>query len=131
MKRILTISALLLLSLQGCGSERAGQAPAGEQGEALDDLSESPVLTATEYTTSLQFLPFEPTRTRALVMQFSNMATASALERRYQAWQLGRSAWRRILDVDAQEQPIRAPWRLFPTDSMAVTVNADPHRILD
>lgn len=125
MKRTLTVGVIGLLSLQACGSERAGQTPASEQENVLDDPSTSPAVTATEYMTSLQFLPFEPTRTRALVMQFANTATAGNLGRRYQAWQLDRSSWRRILDVDDQEEPIREPWRLFPTDSMGVTVTAD------
>ncbi|HSG82313.1 MAG TPA: hypothetical protein VLC48_08690 [Gemmatimonadota bacterium] len=113
------------LALAACQPESSGDAVSGGAESTLSDPSAAAPVTATEYTTSLQFLPLEPARTQALILQLANTATTSQLARRYQAWQLDRSTWRRILDVDSRELPVRAPWRVFPTDSMSITVNAD------
>lgn len=120
---MLTVAGLLALG--ACGSERSAEAPPERQENVLDELSVTPPVTVTEYTTSLQFLPFEPVRTRAVVLQFANLATAEALAHRYLGWRLERAGWRNILDVDTQERPTRAAWRLFPADMMRITVTAD------
>ncbi len=125
MKRTTLLLTAVVLASYACGSDRGGQTSAGARDNVLDDLSVSPNVSATEYTTSLHFLVFEPTRTRSLIMQFANRATANSLDLRYQAWRLDGSTWRRILDVETEDGPIRAPWRLIPTDSMRFTVNAD------
>ncbi len=115
----------VLLAIQSCGPDRtddsASTQPAAESPRPDSTLA----VTATEYSTTLLFLPLEAGQTRAVVLEFANLATSDALEQRYQAWELTASGWRAILDLQSSEAPLREPWRLFPSDSLRVTVTAD------
>ncbi len=82
-------------------------------------------VTATEYSTSFLFLALESGQTRAIVLELANLATSEALEQSYLGWQLTGSGWRPILNLEAREDPLREPWRLFPSDSLRLTVTAD------
>lgn len=120
------VPAIACLLLAGaCSSETASDRPTGGRAEPLGDDAATPIVTATEYTTSIQFLPLEGTATRGITLEFANMATSSGLSHSYLGWELSRSGWRSILEVDYQDSPTQAPWRLFPAEGVRLTVNAD------
>jgi hypothetical protein len=114
-----------VLCAAACSTESGEEGPGGAPGNVLDDLSVPPTITAIEYATSLQFLPLGTDATRAIVLQFANTATSSGLSHRYQGWLLNRSNWRAVLDAEFTSPPVRAPWRLFPADSLRLTVTDD------
>jgi hypothetical protein len=111
--------------LVACGPETSDDSPADERANALADVTGTSPITATEYVTDIQFLPFEAATTRGLILQFANVARSGGLHLRYTGWQLIRSGWRNLLDSDFDESATRAPWRLFPNDSLRVTVTDD------
>jgi hypothetical protein len=123
--RVRAFIAIATLLCAGCRPETASDAPGGESEDPGGGLSDAPSVTVTEYGTSLQFLPLEGTATRAVNMQFANLATSSGANRHYLGWELIRSGWRSILDEEYGDVPTRAPWRLFPAESLRVTVTAD------
>ncbi len=125
MDRTAVLLIACLLCAGACRSEPASDAPSSGQVDPLGNLSGTPSVTATEYTTSMQFLPLEGTATRGITLEFANMATSSGLSHSYLGWELGRSGWRSILEADFQDSPTQAPWRLFPTEAVRLTVNAD------
>jgi hypothetical protein len=114
-----------LAALQACGPDRTGTVSSGEGSDSAPDPGAARPVAVTEYTTSLLFLPFEPATTRALILDFANVATSDAVDHRYLGWQLTGSGWRTILDIEARDAPLREPWRLFPVDSLRLMVTAD------
>ena len=116
---------VLAVALQACGPDRSEDAASGQSAADTPAPDSALAVTATEYSTSLLFLPFESGPTRAIVLELANLATSEALERRYLGWQLTGSDWRSILDLEAREAPLREPWRLFPSDALRLTVTAD------
>lgn len=125
MKRIALLSIACLVGIVACGREASVDTPAGGRDDTRPGLAGAPNVTVTEYTTSLLFLPFEAASTRALVLDFANVATSDAVSHRYLGWHLDRQRWVSILDVDSQDEVLREPWRLFPIDSLRLTVNPD------
>ncbi|UCF18522.1 MAG: hypothetical protein JSU87_11295 [Gemmatimonadota bacterium] len=122
--RTSTILAIVV-GLIGCGAEPESDAGTGQRELDPPDAAGLPVLTPTEYSTSLQFLPLGNAQTRGISLQLASTATQDGLSLRYYGWELVRSGWRAILDNQIQEGPTRAPWRLFPSDSLRLTVTAD------
>ncbi len=113
-----------LTAVGACDREPSVDTPVGEGGPARPGRAGTPGVT-TEYTTSLLFLPYEAAATRAMILDFANIATSDSLSHRYLGWQLLRQGWSNVLDVDAMDRPLREPWRLFPVDSLRLTVDAD------
>ena len=124
MKRFALLPVVGLIAIGACDREASVDTPAGDGGDARPGRAGAPSVT-TEYTTSLLFLPYEATATRAMILDFANTATSDSLSHRYLGWQLLRQGWASVLDVDARDRPLREPWRLFPVDSLRLTVNAD------
>ena len=120
-----TCGSLGLLYLCACGAERAAEAPASQREGPGADAATSVPLTPTEYTTTFHFLPTESATTSAVVLQFANTAGADGLSHRYLGWLLNRSGWRTVLDANFSNGHTRAPWRLFPAESLQLTVSAD------
>jgi hypothetical protein len=115
----------LSIAVQACGSGQTNQ-DASAEGAVETPVPDSALsVVPTEYATSLLFLPLEQGQTRALVFELANLATSDALEQRYLGWQLASSGWRTILDNDEREAPLREPWRLFPSDSLRLTITGD------
>lgn len=125
MDRPAVLAIVCLLSAGACRSETAADSSSGGQADPLGGLSGTPTVTATEYTTSMQFLPLEGTATRGITLEFANVATSSGLSHSYLGWELSRSGWRSILEAEFQDPPTQAPWRLFPAEGVRLTVNAD------
>jgi hypothetical protein len=125
MKRTAFFPLACLLCIQACGPETAVDIPSGERDDTRPGLAGAPTFKATEYTTSLLFLPFEAAATRALILDFTSFATSDAVSHRYLGWRLTSQGWTSILDIESQEGPLREPWRLLPVDSLRLTVNAD------
>jgi len=119
------LSSVAVLTLAACAPEPAGEAPASDAEARLDDIAVTPAASSIEYATSIQFLPLEPANTRGLVLELANAATPEGLTHRYSGWHLTRGGWRTILAIELLEEPTRAPWRVFPTDSLRITVSAD------
>lgn len=116
--------AILALAL-ACGPEAQTEAPSEDSEARLDDIAVSPSATVIEYATAIQFLSLQPSSTRGLVLELANTSLPEGLNHHYSAWRLTGAGWRKIFDTRIQEQPTRAPWRIFPTDSLRLTVNAD------
>lgn len=116
---------LFMLSIGACGPDHDVETPSDESGARLDDIAVTPSVTAIEYAISFQFLPLESSGTRGLILELANVSTREGLSHRYLAWHLTAGGWRTILATERQEEPTRAPWRIFPTDSLRLTVNAD------
>jgi hypothetical protein len=125
MPKNLRAPLLLLLALQACGPDRTDEAASRQSAAQPGQPDSALAVTATEFSTSLLFLPLESGQTRAIVLELANFVTSDALQKRYLAWQLIGSGWRSILDLEAREAPLREPWRLFPSDSLRLTVTAD------
>jgi hypothetical protein len=125
MNRTALLAIACLLCASGCRSETASDIPSSEPVEERGNLPATTGVTATEYTTSLQFLPLEGTTTRGLTLDFANTATSRGLSHSYLGWELGRAGWRAVLEADFQDPPTQAPWRLFPTEGVGLTVTAD------
>jgi hypothetical protein len=126
MKSAAAASAFVfLLSAWGCIPEAADEPSGADGSENPSVLGDTTELTDTEYVTSLQFLPLEPSQTRAISLHLSNTANADGLTQRYLAWELDRSGWRTVLDAESQAGTMRAPWRIFPADSLRLTVSPD------
>lgn len=125
MKEIVLVALAASVWLGACDSQTNRDRPAGERASRADDDAATPAVTVTEYTTELQFLPLEPASTRALILQFTNVAASDGLNHRYTGWLLNRSGWSSILDTNVHDPPTGAPWRLFPTESLRLTVSAD------
>ena len=115
---------ILVLLIGACRGEPDVKTSGDESGQ-LDDIAVSPSATAIEYAISFQFLPLEPSATRGLIMELANVSTREGLSQRYKAWALTAAGWRTILEDEQSEEPTRAPWRVFPSDSLRLTVNAD------
>jgi hypothetical protein len=125
MDRTVTLTLACLLCAGACSPETASDTPSDAAADPPGSRSGTPSVTATEYTVSLQFLPLEGTATRGITLEFANTATSSGLGHSYLGWELSRSGWRSILEADFQAPPTQAPWRLFPTDAVRLTVNTD------
>lgn len=115
----------LLCAICACSSEPSPDAPRSDPRESDGGRSERALVPPTEYATSLHFLATESARNPALVLQFANMAGPDGVAIRYQGWMLSGSSWRSVLDADFRNEITRAPWRLFPADSLRLTVTAD------
>jgi hypothetical protein len=116
---------VLLVALQACGPGQTDQAASAESMGDTAAADSSSSVAATEYSTSLLFLPLERGQTRAVVLELANLATSDGLEQRYLGWRLSASGWRAILDDEDRDAPLREPWRLFPSDSLRLTITAD------
>ena len=125
MWRITVLSFFLVAMLTACRVESSEETRAAEGADSGADGSEATAVAPTEYVTSVQFLPMESSSASALILQFSNTATRDGLNHRYLGWLLGRSGWRSVLDADFSGETTRAPWRLFPADSLRLVVTAD------
>lgn len=132
MRTIPAVSIAIVLYTSACGPETSSDTSAGEPGSATAGASESTVVTPTEYVTSFHFLTTESGWTPALILQFSNTASPEGVDHSYRGWLLGRSGWRSILSAEFREPITRAPWRLFPSDSlrMVVTADGDPNELI-
>jgi hypothetical protein len=115
----------LILLIGACRAEPDVETSANESGARLDDIAVTPSVTTIEYAISFQFLPFESSATRGLIVELANLSTRERLSQRYMAWALGAGGWRTILEDEQSEEPTRAPWRIFPSDSLRLTVDAD------
>jgi hypothetical protein len=113
-----------LVVLTACGSEPDTERPSGDRTAARPGSAGTPSVT-TEYTTNVLFLPFEAATTRAFVLDLANVATSSSLRHHYLGWRLTGQGWQSILDAEEEDIPLREPWRLFPVDSLRLTVTAD------
>ena len=116
---------VLLLLAGGCVPDAADESRAAGGSDDPSVSGDTTALTETEYVTSLLFLPLEPSQTRAISLHLSNTANADGLTQRYLAWELDRSGWRAVLDAESQAGTTRAPWRIFPADSLRLTVSPD------
>jgi hypothetical protein len=114
----------VLLALGACDRETPNDMPEGQTDRSRPSPASAPAVT-TEYSTNLVFLPFEAAATRALVLDFANVATSGALRHHYLGWRLSGQGWQKILDAEADDVSFREPWRLFPIDSLRLTVTAD------
>ncbi len=125
MKWLALVSIACIAWLSACGPEGGTSTASESSPDAPPDLAGATPVTTTEYSTSLQFLPVESGGIRALSLQFANLASSQALSRRYTGWLLSGSRWRSVLDVEDEDLPLREPWRLFPADSLRLTVTGD------
>ena len=125
MGKALALWILCLSILGACRGEGTTDEPAAERTSPSADVTPATSLTPTEYATSVLFLSTEARLAPSLVMQFSNTATPDGLQRHYTIWLLGRSGWRTVLDAEWEDGPMRAPWRLFPGESLRLTVTPD------
>lgn len=116
---------LFMLLIGACGPDSDVDTSSDESGTRLDDIAVTPSVTAIEYAISFQFLPLESSGTRGLILELANVSTEKGLSHRYMAWRLTSGGWRTILATERDEEPTRAPWRIFPTDSLRLTINAD------
>ena len=109
-----------------CGPDSDRGVPAAGRAESEPESSGEPSPIATEYSTSVLFLPYEAASTRALILDLSNYTASGRLSQRYLGWQLrGQGGWRSILDVMSESGTVRDPWRLLPADSLRLTVDSD------
>lgn len=109
-----------------CGPDASRGVPESGREESVPEPSGGRAAIATEYSTSVLFLPFEAASTRALILDFANYATSDRLSQRYLGWQLrGQGGWRNILDVVSESGTVRDPWRLLPADSLRLAVDSD------
>lgn len=119
------LTALVVTFLAACQAGEEGDESQEGAAAGLPEAVESPVATATEYTTRLHFLPYEAGTSRGVALDFANLATSAGLQHRYTGWELTRSGWRTVLDADYQDAQTRAAWRLFPSPTFRFTVSAD------
>lgn len=119
------IAITLLIALLACGPDQTDESASAEATGARPAPDSALAVAATEYSTSVLFLTLEAGPTRAVVLELANLATSEALEQRYLGWRLASSGWRTILDHEERDPPLREPWRLFPSDSLRLTVTAD------
>ena len=120
-----SLAAAALALVLGCAPEAVDDRPSRESEGVPPDLTGTPTLTPTEYTTAVQFLPLPADDSQALVVDFANLASSEELSQRYLGWQLSRSGWRSLLEEEIHGPPTRAAWRLLPAPSLRLTVTAD------
>lgn len=125
MERTRMVAIAWLFCFAACRPETASEDPSSEALEPGAVDSDTPSVTAIEYNTSLQFLPLEGSATRGITLEFANLATAGTLDHSYLGWELSRAGWRSILEAEFQDPPTQAPWRLFPAETIRLTVTAD------
>ena len=113
------------IGLSGCGGEPDPATSRAERSATRPDGSGPVTVTPTEYATSLTFLGGEANPPTALVLQFANYAGTDGLRRDYKGWLLNRSGWRSIMSYEFVDEPTRAPWRLFPGDSLKLIVDSE------
>ncbi len=118
------LTALLAAALS-CGTEPDSARAPGASDPANGEETPTRAVRPTEYSTTLIVLSSNDDLSSSTVMEFSNYATSDSLRRRYSSWILRRSGWQSTLDEDWLDGPTRAPWRLFPTDSLRIVVSDD------
>lgn len=118
----LLLGALFLYSACSPGSRTAGaRNERSDSGEHADVVPVTP----TEYATSMTFLSGSGTQLSGLVLQLANYATRSGLKRNYRGWLLERAGWQSVMNLEIQDGPTRAPWRIFPSPSLSLIVDSD------
>ena len=119
--------ACLALIMAACSGQPDGSASRDSAAGERPGVERAPV-TPTEYATSVSFISGETNPPEALVLHFANFAVSDGLTRRYGAWLLNRSGWRILVSSEHRDGPTRAPWRVFPTDSVRLVVDVEGER---
>ncbi len=107
-----------------CSSDSRTAPPRGDRSGDTPAAGSSSI-TPTEFVTSLTFLIGDADPASGLVLRVANFATRSGIERTYRAWYLDRAGWRALMTTELRDGPMRAPWRVFPTDSLRIVVDAE------